>query len=65
MNILCCLAVLSEFNLNTKNIKSFQNQKPLKEEEKLKVKKFGEAFYLVDESYNATHYQLKSFRKLF
>ena len=37
MNILCCLAVLSYFNLNTKNIqKFFKNQKPLKGRGKIK-----------------------------
>ena len=52
MNILCCLAVLSDFNLNTKNIqKFFKNQKPLKGRGKIKkVKRFGKTFYLIQKT---------------
>ena len=62
MNILCCLAVLSDFNLNTKNIqKFFKNQKPLKGRGKIKkVKRFGKTFYLIDESYNANPLSVKT-----
>ena len=62
MNILCCLAVLSYFNLNTKNIqKFFKNQKPLKGRGKIKkVKRFGKTFYLIDESYNANPLSVKT-----
>ena len=61
MNILCCLAVLSYFNLNTRDIKKFfKNQKPLKGRGKIKkVKRFGKTFYLIDESYNANPLSVK------
>ena len=61
MNILCCLAVLFDFNLNVKNIKNFfKNQKPLKGRGKIKkVKKFGKTFFLIDESYNANPLSVK------
>ena len=62
MNILCCLAVLSYFNLNIKNIQNFfKNQIPLKGRGKIKkVKRFGKTFYLIDESYNANPLSVKT-----
>ena len=62
MNILCCLAVLDDFNLSTKNIKKFfKVQKPLKGRGKIrKVKRFGKTFYLIDESYNANPLSVKT-----
>ena len=62
MNILCCLAVLDDFNLSTKSIKNFfKVQKPLKGRGKIrKVKRFGKTFYLIDESYNANPLSVKT-----
>ena len=62
MNILCCVAVLSEFGLNLKNISNFFiTQKPLKGRGKIKrVNKFGKSFFLIDESYNANPLSVKS-----
>ena len=62
MNVLCCVAVLSELGLNLRNIKGFFNiQKPLKGRGKIKkVNKFGKSFFLIDESYNANPLSVKS-----
>jgi len=62
MNVLCCVAVLSELGLNLRNIKNFFNmQKPLKGRGKIKrVNKFGKSFFLIDESYNANPLSVKS-----
>ena len=62
MNILCCMAVLSELGLNYKNIKNFfKSHRPLSGRGKIKkVNKFGKIFYLIDESYNANPLSVKS-----
>ena len=62
MNVLCCVAVLSELGLNLRYINNFFNtQKPLKGRGKIKkVNKFGKSFFLIDESYNANPLSVKS-----
>jgi len=62
MNVLCCVAVLSELGLNLTNLNSFfKTLKPLKGRGKIKkVYKFGKNFFLVDESYNANPLSVKS-----
>ena len=62
MNILCCLAILSEFNLPIKKINNFfTNYYPPNGRGQInKVKKYNKKFYLVDESYNANPLSVKS-----
>ena len=62
MNILCCVAVLLEMNLNLDKIKNyFKRQGFLKGRGKInKVKKFNKKFFLIDESYNANPLSVKS-----
>ena len=62
MNILGCLPILSELNLNLKKVKNFfKNKTLLKGRGKInKVKKFNKKFFLIDESYNANPLSVKS-----
>ena len=62
MNILSCLAILQELDLNPSKIKSFfKNKTLLKGRGKInKVKKFNKKFFLIDESYNANPLSVKS-----
>ena len=62
MNILCCLAVLKELNLNFIKIKNiFKDQMPLQGRGKIhRIKKFQKEFFLIDESYNANPSSVKS-----
>ena len=62
MNILCCLAVISELNLSLNKIKNFfKEQSILIGRGKInKIKKFNKNFTLIDESYNANPSSVKS-----
>ena len=62
MNILCCLAILKESNLNLDKVKNFfKNQAFLKGRGKInKVRKFNKKFFLIDESYNANPLSVRS-----
>ena len=62
LNILCCIAVLNELNLNLNKIKQFfKNQEFLNGRGKIsRVKKFKKNFFLIDESYNANPLSVKS-----
>ena len=62
MNILCCVAILKELNLNLGKVKNFfKNQTFLKGRGKInKVRKFNKKFFLIDESYNANPLSVKS-----
>ncbi len=62
MNILNCIAILQDLNLNLNKAKYFfKNQKFLKGRGKInKVKNFNKSFYLIDESYNANPLSVKS-----
>ncbi len=62
MNIMSCLSVLKELDLNLIKVKSFfKNKTLLKGRGKInRVKKFNKSFYLIDESYNANPLSVKS-----
>ena len=62
MNILCCVAVLSELNLNLKKINNFfKTLNFLEGRGKInKVNKFYKKFFLIDESYNANPLSVRS-----
>ena len=62
MNILSCIAVVNELNLDLGNLKNFfKKQTLLKGRGKInKVSKFNKKFYLIDESYNANPLSVKS-----
>ncbi len=62
MNILCCLSILSELNLNFDKVENFfKYQTFLKGRGKInEVKKFSKKFFLIDESYNANPLSVKS-----
>ena len=61
MNILNCIAILQDLNLNLEKAKYFfKNQSFLKGRGKInKVKNFNKIFYLIDESYNANPLSVK------
>ena len=62
MNILSCISVLDELNLDLSLIRNFFNtQSFLKGRGKLsKINKFNKKFFLIDESYNANPSSVKS-----
>ena len=62
MNILSCIAVISELNLPLFKIKNFfKNQDFLKGRGKISiVSRFNKEFFLIDESYNANPLSVKS-----
>ncbi len=62
MNILCCIATLSELGLDLQKIGNFfTSSKLLYGRGKItKVKKFNKRFFLVDESYNANPLSVRS-----
>jgi len=62
MNILSCIAVLYDLNLNLSRARNFfKNQTFLKGRGKInKITKFNKKFFLIDESYNANPSSVKS-----
>ncbi len=62
MNVLCCIAVMNELNLNLDKIKNFfKVHSFLRGRGKInKIAKFHKKFFLVDESYNANPSSVKS-----
>ena len=62
MNILCCVAVLRELNLTLDRIKNFfKTQNFLEGRGKIsKINRFYKKFFLIDESYNANPFSVKS-----
>ena len=62
MNILSCIAVITELNLPLLKIKNFfKNQDFLKGRGKInRVSRFNKKFFLIDESYNANPLSVKS-----
>ena len=62
MNILSCIAVITELNLPLLKIKNFfKNQDFLKGRGKIsRVSRFNKEFFLIDESYNANPLSVKS-----
>ena len=62
MNILCCVVVLNELNLDLYKVKNFlRNKTLLKGRGKInRINKFNKSFFLIDESYNANPLSVKS-----
>ncbi len=62
MNILSCVAVLNELNLDLQKVKNFfRNQTFLKGRGKINIiNRFNKKFFLIDESYNANPLSVKS-----
>ena len=62
MNILACIAVINELNLDLNKVKEFfKNQVFLQGRGKInKISKFNKKFFLIDESYNANPLSVKS-----
>jgi len=62
MNILSCVAVMNELNLDLYKVKNFfKNQTLLKGRGKInKINRFNKKFFLIDESYNANPLSVKS-----